>query len=96
MEVQNQKNELIEILMENGYDKERAFLAVTNVLQARITARERYLRNYLGKRIKAEFDGLLFEVIVKDVKINNEGKAEFQVTPLNGSKNKWISKFHLE
>lgn len=86
---------LINILIKKGYEKDSAIKCVQDVLDARVEMRENLMKEYVGKRVKAEFGGLLFEVIVKDIKINNEGKTEFQVTPLNGSKCVWINKFSL-
>ena len=94
-EEKEKENGLVEILIKKGYEAESARKCVDDVLEARKTYREEYLKNYLGKRVKAEFSGLLFEVIVKDVKINYDGKSEFQVTPLNGSRCVWVNKIAL-
>lgn len=95
-EVKEKENEIVEALVARGYDLESARKCVEDVLTARKDAREKYLKNYLGKRIRAEFEGLLFEVIVKDVKMDHDGKAQFQVTPLNGSRCVWIKNFVLD
>ncbi len=88
--------ELKQILIEKGYDKELASKCVDDVLEARRVARENYLKRYKGKRVIGEFGGLMFEVLVHDVKINQEGKAEFQVYPLNGGTQRvWIKKVSL-
>ncbi len=87
--------DLISILEGQGYDKESAKKCVEDVLEARRICRENYLKNYLGKRVRADFGGLIFEIIIKDVKIDHEGKTQFQVSPLNGSKSVWISSLNL-
>lgn len=83
---------LYAILESKGYDQDSAKKVVDDVLDARKIAREQAMKKYVGKRVKADFEGLLFEVIVNDVKINHEGKLEWQVKPLNGSKSAWVRK----
>jgi len=86
---------LYTILESKGYDSESAIKCVNDVLDARKILRELELKNYVGKRVKGEFDGLTFDVLVHDVKINQDGKAEFQVKPLNGgNKMAWIKKIN--
>lgn len=86
---------LVSILKEKGYADEEALKCVVDVLDARKILRDRELRNYLGKRVRADFEGLLFEVIVKDVKIDADGRVQFQVTPLNGSRCAWVKRIVL-
>lgn len=84
------------MLVAKGYSEQEAIKAVADVNQARKDAREAEVRKYVGKRVIAEFDGLNFEVVVKDVKLNLLGKFEFQVTPLNGQKHAWVKEIKLQ
>lgn len=83
-------NRLAELLSKKGYSYDKAIKIVAEVLDAMREEREENIKMYLNKRGKAEFDGLLFDVVVRDIKIDNEGKVQWQVTPLNGSKHKWV------
>lgn len=83
-------------MIEKGYDRESAQKCVDDVLDARRIARENAMKSYIGKRVKADFDGLLFDVLVHDVKVDHSGQTQIQVKPLNGGqKMVWIKKFSL-
>lgn len=92
-EEKEKESVLVEILMKKGYDLESARKCVNDVLDARKEAREFYLKSYVGKRVCAEFEGLQFEVMVHDIKMDYEGKPQFQVFPLNGTKKMaWVKR----
>jgi hypothetical protein len=90
-EEREKTNQLYDLMVKKGYSLESAKQAVDDVLEARREAREFEMQRYIGKRVKAEFGGLWFDVLVHDIKIDFEGKTQFQVTPLNGGKNMvWV------
>lgn len=91
-ETKNEEALLATLLVAKGYSEEDAMRSVVDVMQARRDARDQYLKRYLKTRTRAEFGGLLFDVIVEDVRINVRGRTEFQVTPLNGVKSVWVDK----
>jgi len=83
---------IMECLIKKGYEKESAEKLILDYLEASKNVREEYLKRYIGKRVRADFSGLLFEVIVKDVKIDTNGKVQFQISPLNGDKHTWVDR----
>ena len=84
---------LVQILVsELSYSEESAIKVVTDVKHAMKRQREEMVSEYLNCRILFEHDGLHIEGIITDVKVTEAG-ASFQVTPIAGSKSKWISKF---
>lgn len=85
-------NLLISILVGQGYDEESATKVVNDVLAARRKAREDAMKKYVGKRSRIDVGGMLFEVVIHDVKMDYAGKLQWQVSPLNGSKMAWVEK----
>ena len=78
------------LVSKKGYDRDSAEKLAADYQEASVALREDYLKKYIGKRASAEFGGLMFEVIIKEVKVDKEGNAQFQVTPVNGSKHAWV------
>lgn len=88
-------NNLVQILIKKGYDKLSALKCVQDVLSAKKEARVLDLKKYVGKRVKTTLEGMQFEVVIHDIKINIDGKTEWQVTPVNGSKKAWVKGINL-
>lgn len=87
------QDELMTLVMKNtDYTEAEALKAIINVKAAMKSQRELLLKEYLNCRVLFEHDGLHIQGIITDVKVTELGSA-FQVTPIAGSKSKWISNF---
>lgn len=84
--------QLVKEIIKLGSNESEARRIIDIVNEAKRNMRAFALERYVGKRMRAEFSGLLFEVIIKDIKIDNQGKILWLVSPLNGTKTAWVEK----
>ena len=94
--MEEEKNEFINILEEFGYEPELAEQVFHDVCEVKKTIRKRNADKYIGKRAMVELNDLQIEIIVKDVKVDDTGKVQFQITPLNGNKHIWVPRLIIK